>query len=162
MPNIIADTSSIQYLYQLNLLNLLPTLYSQITIPSAVANELAQGHILGILLPDPATLTWLAIAQVPKTQLIPIIPNLGMGEWEVISLAQAKPNSLAILDDSLARAYAKQLNIPFTGTLGILIKAKQSQHINTIKPLLNRLDTLGFRLDATTKKAVLKLAGETL
>ncbi|MCP2728563.1 hypothetical protein [Limnofasciculus baicalensis] len=51
MPNIIADTSSIQYLYQLNLLNLFPTLYSQITIPSAVANELAQGRILGILLP---------------------------------------------------------------------------------------------------------------
>jgi uncharacterized protein len=162
VPNVIADTSCIQYLYQINLLNLLPVLYRQITIPAAVATELAQGRALGISLPDPVTLAWLAIAQVSLTQLIPTIPNLGMGEWEVISLSQATPNSLAILDDGLARAYAKQLNVSFTGTLGILLKAKQAGHISAIKPLLNQLDAIGFRLNATTRQTVIQLAGEIL
>jgi uncharacterized protein len=160
VPSVIADTSCIQYLYQINLLDLLPTLYGQIAIPIAVATELTQGRSLGISLPDPVTLTWLAIAQVPSTQLIPTIANLGMGEREVMSLSQATSNSLAILDDSLARAYAKQLNISFTGTLGILLKAKQAGHISTIKPLLNQLDALGFRLDTRTRQSVLQMSGE--
>jgi uncharacterized protein len=85
-----------------------------------------------------------------------------MGEREVISLSQATPNSLAILDDGLARAYAKQLNVSFTGTLGILLKAKQAGHISAIKPLLNQLDAIGFRLNATTRQTVIQLAGEIL
>lgn len=161
MPSVIADTSCIQYLYQINLLDLLPTLYGQILIPTAVDNELAQGRALGISLPDTSTLAWLAIAQVPAAQLIPTIPNLGIGEREVISLSQSTPNSLAILDDGLARAYAKQLNISFTGTLGILLKAKQAGHISIMQPLLNQLDALGFRLNTTTRQSVLQLAGET-
>ena len=43
MPNVISDTSPIQYLYQLNLLDLLPTLYGEIIIPQAVESEIATG-----------------------------------------------------------------------------------------------------------------------
>ena len=48
MPEVITDTSPIQYLYQINQLNLLPTLYEQVKMPPAVADELAQGHAQGI------------------------------------------------------------------------------------------------------------------
>ena len=44
MPEVITDTSPIQYLYQINQLNLLPTLYEQVKMPQAVADELAQGR----------------------------------------------------------------------------------------------------------------------
>jgi len=84
-----------------------------------------------------------------------------MGEREVISLSQLTPNSLAILDDGLARIYATQLNVLFTGTLGILLKAKQLEHITTLKPILTQLDVLGFHLDAATKQTILKLAKES-
>lgn len=161
MPNAIADTTCIQYLYQVELLDLLPQLYGKVTIPTAVSIELLQGKALGISLPDVTTLSWLAIAQVPVIQLAPTIPNLGMGEREVISLSQLTPNSLAILDDGLARIYATQLNVLFTGTLGILLKAKQLEHITTLKPILTQLDVLGFHLDAATKQTILKLAKES-
>ncbi len=36
-----------------------------------------------------------------------------------------RQDPLVIVDDRLARYYAKQLNIKFTGILGILLKAKQ-------------------------------------
>ena len=57
MPEVIMDTSPIQYLYQSNLLKLLPILYQQIVMPQAVADELAQGRFQGMILPDPVSLT---------------------------------------------------------------------------------------------------------
>ncbi len=160
MPDVIVDTSAVQYLYQLNLFDLLFDLYSQLIIPSGVASEISQGIALGVSLPNLNTFTWVKIVPVSAEQLIPTLPNLGMGEREVISLAVNMADALAILDDGLARAYAKELNIAFTGTLGILLKAKQAGHLNMISPLLDQLNSLGFRVDSETQRFVLKLAGE--
>ena len=160
MPEVISDTSPIQYLYQLNQLNLLPTLYNQVKVPQAVAHELAQGRNQGIPLPDPTSLSWITLCPVPSSILIPDIPNLGVGEREALSLAMTIPDALVILDDALARTYAQQLNISITGTLGVLLKGKQLGYVEAIAPLLNELDTLNFRLAPATRAAVLKLANE--
>jgi uncharacterized protein len=160
MLKVIADTSCIQYLYQINRLQLLPTLYERIIVPEAVAIELAKGKGINVRLPDILTIEWIAITPVSSVQEISK-SKLGIGEREVIALALNIPNSLAILDDNLARLYAKQLNIPTTGTLGILLKAKQLEHISALSPLLDDLDNLGFRLDRITRQSVLKLAGES-
>lgn len=160
MPDVIVDTSAVQYLYQLKLFNLLSNLYSQVIIPAGVASEIAQGLALGVSLPNLNTFTWVKTVPVSAEQLIPTLPNLGMGEREVISLAVNMPDALAILDDRLARAYAKELNIAFTGTLGILLKAKQAGYLNTLSPLLDQLNSLGFRVDYETQRFILKLAGE--
>jgi uncharacterized protein len=160
MPEVIADTSSIQYLHQTDLLDLLPTLYQRILIPQAVVDELTQGRSQGIVLPNPETLSWITLSKVPTSKLIPLIPRLGAGEREVISLALSHSGSLVILDDALARNYAQQMSIKLTGTLGILLKAKQSGYITQIAPILEQLDTLRFRLSPATRTAILKLAHE--
>lgn len=161
MPEVITDTSPIQYLYQINQLNLLPILYGQVKIPQAVADELAQGRAQGIPLPAPDSLSWLTLYSVPSTVLVLEIPNLGAGEREALSLATTIPDSLVILDDALARTYAQQLNVRITGTLGVLLKAKQTGYVNAIAPILYELDTLNFRLAPATRAAVLKLANES-
>ncbi|MBD2364001.1 DUF3368 domain-containing protein [Anabaena minutissima FACHB-250] len=160
MPNVIVDTSVIQYLYQVNLFDLLFKIYHQVTIPKGVSDEISQGLVLGVSLPNLNDLTWVNVVPVTLEQLIPAIPNLGIGEREVISLAMSLPDALAILDDGLARAYARELNIAFTGTLGVLLKAKQGEHLNVITPVLCQLNTIGFRIDPKTQQSVLKLAGE--
>ncbi|MFM7448099.1 MAG: DUF3368 domain-containing protein [Leptolyngbyaceae cyanobacterium] len=160
MPEVITDTSPIQYLHQINQLNLLPTLYAQIRMPQAVADELAQGRTQGISLPDPISLSWITLCPVPSTFLIPDLPNLGAGEREALSLATTIPDSLVILDDALARSYAQQLNIAITGTLGVLLKSKQSGYVEALTPLLDQLNALNFRLSPATRAAVLKLANE--
>jgi uncharacterized protein len=160
MPEVIADTSSIQYLHQTDLLDLLPTLYQRILIPQAVVDELTQGRSQGIVLPNPETLSWITLSKVPTSKLIPLIPRLGAGEREVISLALSHSDSLVILDDALARNYAQQMSIKLTGTLGILLKANQSGYITQIAPILEQLDTLRFRLSPATRTAILKLANE--
>ncbi len=40
MPDVIVNTSPLQYLFQLSLLELLPSLYGQVIVPEAVVLEL--------------------------------------------------------------------------------------------------------------------------
>ena len=87
MPEVIVNTSPIQYLYQTHLLDLLPTLYGRILMPQAVVEELSQGRRNGIVLPDPEYISWIEIRTVSAPTLIPPVPSLGLGEREVISLA---------------------------------------------------------------------------
>jgi uncharacterized protein len=161
VPEVIADTSPVQYLYQANVLHILPQLYGQITIPEAVSHELAQGRTRGTALPDPGQLTWMTVRRAQEQALLPLVTNVGPGEREVLALAKETSESLALLDDALARRYARFLGISFTGTLGVLLKAKQTGYLPHVAPLLDRLESLRFRLDHTTRQAVLTLAGET-
>lgn len=85
MPEVITDTSPIQYLYQTNLLDLLPTLYGQITMPQAVANELDRGRAQSMV-PDTFSLAWITVRQVQASALVPSLPNLGLGEREALTL----------------------------------------------------------------------------
>lgn len=161
MPDVISDTSPIQYLHQTRLLDLLPVLYGKIIIPQAVADELQEGILLGVDLPDVSALSWVEIKGATESLLtLPVTQGLGMGEREVLNLALQTTDSLVLLDDLLAREYAKQIGVSFTGTLGVLLKAKQLGHLTTIASALDILDQLNFRLDPTTRAAVLKLAHE--
>ena len=65
-----------------------------------------------------------------------------------------------ILDDAMARRAAETLNLKFTGTMGLLLDAKRAGLIPAIKPLLDQLQVLRFRLAPATRTAVLALAGE--
>lgn len=70
------------------------------------------------------------------------------------------PDSLVILDDALARQYARLLNLRLTGTLGVLVTAKREGLLPAVAPVLDRLQELRFRVDLETRQAVLRLAGE--
>ena len=75
-------------------------------------------------------------------------------------LALEMPGSVVFLDDALARRVAIAKGIPIKGTLGLLLDAKRAGHLLMVKPSLDRLQDLGFRLAQHTRDAVLKLAGE--
>ena len=160
MPEVIADTSPIQYLFQINLLDLLHALYCIVMLPQAVSRELSVGLASGTNLPDITLLPWAEIIVVAASPSPALPPNLGLGEQETLALAMQTPNSLALLDDALARRYARVLKISFTGTLGVLLKAKETGHLKVIKPAIDQLESIGFRLAPTTRLAVLRLAGE--
>ncbi|HKQ09450.1 MAG TPA: DUF3368 domain-containing protein [Blastocatellia bacterium] len=160
MPEVISDTSPLQYLFQANLLELLQKLYGQITIPEAVLNEITAGHTLGIRLPDLTAVSWIQVRQVRDPASRPLASDLGAGERDVLALAIETADSLVLLDDALARRHAKLLKIAFTGTLGVLLKAKAQRHLPAITPVIDELEALGFRLDPSTRIAVLELARE--
>jgi predicted nucleic acid-binding protein len=161
LPEVICNTSPLQYLYQLDLLHVLQALTEHIIIPPAVVQELAAGRAQGVNLPDPMTLEWVTVRQPASTRALPLVTDLGPGETEVLALALESTDAVVILDDALARQVAATLDIRFRGTLGLLLDAKRAGLVLTITPLLDQLQALRFRLSLGTREAILALAGET-
>lgn len=86
--------------------------------------------------------------------------KLHAGEVEVMILAQEQKADLVIIDDNAAKKTAKYLGLTVTGTLGVLLKAKQKGLIEKIKPLLFEMKRNGFYIDAKIELMVLEQAGE--
>ena len=160
MREAICDTSPIQYLHQIGFLHLLAEFYSRVIVAPAVVDELERGRSIGIDLPDVGGLSWLVIQAPEGADKALTAADLGAGETEVLALGIQVPSAVVILDERLGRLYAESLKLTFTGTMGILLRAKVEGKIPLIEPLLEHLDGLGFRLSARTRAAVLKQAGE--
>lgn len=67
---------------------------------------------------------------------------------------------LVIMDERLGRFHAKHANLKTTGTLGVLLKAKEKGIIKTVNPLLVDLKKKGIWLDNSLIEKVLKMANE--
>jgi hypothetical protein len=161
VTSVICNTSPFQYLHQIDQLHILPALAGKVIVPSAVVDELAAGRVAGVDLPDLSQLDWIIVQSPAGQSALPLIADLGAGESEVLMLALETPGAAVILDDMLARRVAESLNIRMTGTLGLLLDAKQAGLISQVRPLLDQLQTLRFRLAPATYQAVLKLADES-
>lgn len=142
------------------MLDLLPDFYGRVLIPTAVAHELETGRDAGVDLPAVHTLTWLTIRAPRSSEPLTVVKDLGAGEKEALWLATEVSNSILVLDDRLARTCAEALNLRFTGTLGLLLRAKAEGRIPRMETVPERLIELKFRLSKSTYDAVLKLAGE--
>jgi uncharacterized protein len=160
LPDLICDTSPIQYLYQLQLLRILPALAGRVIVPPAVADELADGRALGLNLPDVSSLDWVTLRRPVSELAVPLVTDLGPGETEVLMLAFELPEAVVVLDDALARNVAEALGFRLKGTLGLLLDAKRAGLLPAVGPLLDQLQALRFRMAPRTRAAVLKLAGE--
>jgi predicted nucleic acid-binding protein len=160
LPDVICNTSPLQYLHQLGQLESLHTLAGKILVPLAVADELAAGQACGVDVPDLTAHPWITIRQPLGGVALRLVTDLGPGETAVLALALEIKGAVTVLDDGLARRVGQTLGTPLTGTLGILLDAKRAGLITAVEPLLDKLQALRFRLSASTRAAVLKLAGE--
>jgi predicted nucleic acid-binding protein len=75
-------------------------------------------------------------------------------------LAREINADLVIIDEEVGRSFARHFNLTLTGTLGILLRAKQNGLIPEIKPLLENLLASGVWISKWVFDDVLLLAGE--
>jgi uncharacterized protein len=160
LARIIADTSPLQYLHQIGHLHLLPALAEQVFVPPAVVAELSIGRQLGLNLPDPTAHEWITVRPPGRVSPLPLAPNLGPGEREVLALGLESKDAILVLDDAFARRIADALGLRLTGTLGILLDAKRAGLIGNVSRILETLSSHGFRLSRATRLAVLRMAEE--
>lgn len=145
---VVADSTCLISLERIGALKILPSLFEPIIIPPEVERE------FGMALP------WLKIETPANAALITSLKLLvDNGEAEAIALAKERENRV-ILDDRQARSVAVDLNLRVIGTLGCLLKAKQVGEIAVVKPLIEKLERVGFFLSASLKTEALRLAGE--
>jgi predicted nucleic acid-binding protein len=147
---IISDTSCFIILTNIGELELLHKVYGEIITTIDIASE------YGEYLPD-----WVEIRKVTdiyKQQLLEL--QIDKGESSAIALALEIPNSTVILDDYKARKIASRLGITYTGTIGVIIKAKLNGIIPSIKPIIEKIKQSDFRLSIEIELQALKEANE--
>jgi predicted nucleic acid-binding protein len=88
---------------------------------------------------------WITVEPVKDKEKTKIISSgLGIGESSTIALALEQKNALIILDDKKARRLAKEYELSVTGTLGVVVKAKNMGFIVDIQSVLNDFKQYGF------------------
>ena len=133
---IISDTSCFIILTNIGELELLQKVYNFVVTTTDIANE------FGETLPD-----WVGIETVKdkyRQQLLEM--QIDKGESSAIALALEMEDCTIILDDYKARKIADKLGLKFTGTIGVIIKAKLNGIIPSIKPILEKIKKTDFRL----------------
>ena len=147
---IIADTSCFIILSKIDELELLQKIYVQIVTTSDIAIE------FGEVLPD-----WVIIKNVSNKNYQDILElQLDKGESSAIALAMEIENCTIILDDYKARKVAQKLNISITGTIGVIVKAKQLGIIKSVQPILEKIRNSNFRLSKELENQALSLSNE--
>jgi predicted nucleic acid-binding protein len=122
MPVVVADTSPINYLLQIDAVELLPELFERITISAAVHAELAHRSTPAVVRTWIAQgVPWLVIRPNPENgSRGPMPVSLDVGECTTIDLADAIDADLILMDDRDGVAFARAQGFAVTGTLGVL------------------------------------------
>lgn len=143
------DTSSIIILNKINALDLLNKIYSNVIITNYIQLELNE-----------AIPSWISVEltyNIDQSFLKNF--NLGLGETSIIINA-IKNNGFLIIDDLKARKIATTLSLRFTGSIGILIIAKELKLIDSVKYYLEKIQETNFRLSDTLINKVLEITNE--
>ena len=159
---VVANSTPIILLEKVGQLGLLERLYSSVLIPEAVyAEVITEGEIKRGGHDYLSSNHCVKIAKVQNTEAkLLFSTNLHEGEVETILLAIEKSADLCILDDLVARKYAKNVGLVITGTLGVIIAAKNKGHIDAVKPIMNRLLDVGMHIGNELYSTVLAAAKE--
>ena len=143
------DTSSLIILNKINALDLLNKIYSNVIITNYIQLELNE-----------AIPSWISVEltyNIDQSFLKNF--NLGLGETSIIINA-IKNNGFLIIDDLKARKIATTLSLRFTGSIGILIIAKELKLIDSVKYYLEKIQETNFRLSDVLINKVLEITNE--
>lgn len=121
-------------------LDILEALFTTVHIPEAVEHELLERgrqYPSATEIQHAAFIVTHAVHNIMLREALTV--DLDRGEAEALTLALEHHAELLLLDEITGRMMAESYNIPFTGTIGCLIEAKQVGVIPSIKPLLDAM-----------------------
>lgn len=160
---IISNTGPIIGLAKIDQLFLLKKIASEVLIPPMVYRELLGKVGIESERIDHALNEFLRVTDLnplePSIEMT--ISGLGDGERQAIGLASTvKGDVLLLLDDRAGREVAKQLNIPTTGLVGLLLLAKKKGILENIGSLIDDLRIQGYWLSDEVVEVIKRLGGE--
>ena len=161
MRRVIVNSTPMIALSKIGRLNILKKLYSEVTIPQAVFDEVtAKEDSPCRQIKDNSE--WIKVIPVGESSDDRMYKSrLHAGEVEVMKLARQNPVAdLVIIDDNEAKKTAKFLGLNVTGTIVVLIKAKKEGAIATVMPEIDKLAECGFYIDERLKEYIRNSCGE--
>jgi predicted nucleic acid-binding protein len=157
---VVVNTTPIIALALIGQLDLLRHLYGEVVIPPAVQAEVLAGGPGSIGVTELQGANWIQTVSMQDPRRADLLSDLDRGEAEVIALAQELNAELVIIDERLARRHAKRLGLTLTGTLGVLLKARERGLVPAVGPLIDQLRQGDIWLDDALVAEALRLAGE--
>ena len=162
MKEVIADAGPLIALARIGKLHLLRELYGEVHIPLQVLAELRVSENR----PGAKNLTaaldagWLRAApEVFTAEEVSQLP-LDPGEAQAILIAERRHLRFLLMDEHRGRQLAKQHGLAVVGLGGVLLIAKQTGCIDAVAPLLDQLQSVGYRLSKTLCQEILRRAEE--
>ncbi len=158
---IVSDTTPFSNLLQIGELELLPTLYQQIIIPTTVFSELKILEKRGFSIQNGINAGWIII-KAPKSYEVvnELLTFLDQGESEAIALAIELQADYLLMDEKEGRQEARARAIPVIGTLGLLLEAKKRGLIPNVKTKMDALRNINYWISEELYQQVLMLAEE--
>jgi uncharacterized protein len=158
---IVCNTSPLILLAKIGRLDTLIRLYREPMIPKAVEDELRakpgqENDQAKAFLKEGK----LQLRRVNEKTLAGIPVDLGRGEREAIALALDAGADLVILDDLKGRIVARDKGLSVTGTVGVLIEAKERGFITSLRPEIDRLIEARMWVSEVFYHRILKEYGE--
>lgn len=147
---IITDTSCLILLKKIDEIDLLKALADKVFITETIKNE------FGSPLPD-----WIQI-KLPSNKFYQQILEMDLdpGEASAIALSLETDNAILIIDDLKGRNVAEKLRLKYSGTFGLILRAKQKGIVTAIRPILIKIQQTNFRFTDSLFQTILDEAGE--
>jgi len=158
---VVSDTGPLIALAKVDLLPLFNRLFGQVSIPPAVQVELLakrgpESPRLEKALEESIQVE--TVFTTPK-DVERLTHGLGAGERQAIGLALHLRTAL-IIDERSGRLAAKQLGVKITGTVGILLQAKQAGLVESVGTILDQIRLGGYWISESLIEEATSRAGE--
>jgi predicted nucleic acid-binding protein len=157
---LVFNASPLIVLAKAGLLDDLIEIADRVLIPDSVA-----GEISSVGNPSDPALRWITRRSGLVHPSPPITPfilawDLGAGESSVISMAGIHPEAIAVLDDLAARRCAEAVGLRITGTLGLILMAKQAGIIPSATLAMDAVVSAGLFISPQHIESIRRRAGE--
>lgn len=159
---VVSDASPIINLARIEALHLLAELYETVVLPEAVWTEIV---VDGEGQPGARAVqsaTWIERQAVANRDLVRALRrDLDKGEAEAVALAVETEGVLLLMDERLGRETADHFDLVCVGLIGVLIEAKENEHVDALRPYLQALrNEAGFWISDRLYRRVLRDEGE--
>ena len=150
---VVVNTSPLVALDRIGQLEILPHLFGRVIRPRSVVDELLAGKRVYGGSSNLFNAPWMDTVDDPTEAVLR--KELGAGETAAIVLAKKLNADLVILDDIAARNVAVNLDLPVSGTLGVLAAAFRKGYLPSLESAVDELEKCGFRMSETIRAAIL-------
>ena len=147
---VIADTSCFILLDKISKKQLLQKIFLSVINTQIIAAEFGK----------PLS-NWVRVVPVQNIHYQHLLKlEVDAGEASAFALSVEYNTSLLIIDDFKARKLADKLFLNYTGTLGVLLKAKELKILPSVKPFLIKIQSTNFRFSQKVIDEILAIAQE--
>lgn len=158
---VVVNSTPIIALAFIQRLDLFKALYEEVYIPKAVYDEVMIKENSKAQTGLARAREWIITKSISNNEAKKFFKvQLHEGEVEVMILGREINADLLVIDDYMAREYARYLDFKVTGSLGVLLRAKEKGIIQKVKPSMEDFIENGIYIGDKLYHDILEIAGE--